>query len=517
MGGFLPAIMTTLVFTGVFTYFIIRADIDAIRGDWANRRCELPVILLAGLAKPSDNPQTPMEFSKENFSFCTSQLVDTVLKTAFAPLYAITGQQVNALDTMTGPMNSFRMMLKRARDSLGRLLDKQYRQYIAINGALLKTWQHLLFSMGRIQAVFTSVVYFGLSASALVQNTLQFTYKAILAFIGIMVAMIILLFFVLFPFIPLIMTMITILVAAGFGAAAGMSGAFCIDPDADVKMKDSTTKKLRDIRVGDILWSDDMTVAENRITGVLTADATTTPLVEIEGVLMSESHRVLLDDKWILAKDHPYRLQCPDIRLPTLICLNTTTHSVPIQTETGSILHVGDWEEVSDEAGRQTWIDMVFARLNTTEDKPVQYPTQVPLASPTTTVFHADIGPVPMHTIQIGDSILTQKKQRTRVIGIYKGRVQLPKECVGNPEWITDGVWLRTDAQAWTTAGRVGVSEEGECEDVDGMFLITEDEQFLLVHKGVPYLVRDFTEIGASHLDTTYEALDRCMNSSYKK
>jgi hypothetical protein len=255
MGGFLPAIMTTLVFTGVFSYFLIRADIDAIRGDWANRRCELPVILLAGLVKPSDNPKPAMEFAQENFGFCTSQLVDSVLKIAFAPLYAVTGQQVNAMNTMTGPMNSFRTMLKNARDSLGRLLDKQYRQYVAINGSLIKTWQHLLFSMGRIQAIFTSVVYFGLSASALVENTLQFTYKAILTFIGIMAAMIILLFFVLFPFIPVIMTMITILVAAGVGAAAGMGGAFCVDPDAYVFMADKTVKQLKEIQLGDKLWS----------------------------------------------------------------------------------------------------------------------------------------------------------------------------------------------------------------------------------------------------------------------
>ena len=516
MGGFLPAILTTLVFTGIFSYVLIRADIDAIRGDWANRRCELPVILLAGLAKPTDNTQTPMEFTQENFSFCTLQIVDTVLKVAFAPLYVVTGQHVNALNAMTGPLNSFRTMLKHARDSFGKLLDKQYRQYIAINASLLKTWQHLLFSMGRIHAIFTSVVYVGLSASALVQNTLQFTYNAILAFIGIISAMIILLFFVLFPFIPVIITMITILVSVGFGAAAGMSGAFCVDPDALVLMKDTTTKRLKDIQIGDILWSE---VSENKVTGILTADASTTPLVEIEGILMSGSHRVKVGDEWILAEEHPYRLKCPTTVLPHLICLNTTMHSVPIQTEPGHLLQVGDWEEVSDEFGRHKWIDMVHVHLNTNLTEPTIYPTHVPLVSQSTGVFHVGKGLIPISKIKIGDTILTRQKQNTRVIGIYRGCIQIPKDMAHDTEWITDGVWIKRDTQSWTTAGRLGISDKTDINtvQVNGLYLITEDEQFLMVHKGVPYLVRDFTEIGASQIDATYEMLDSCMNDLCKK
>jgi hypothetical protein len=509
--------MTTVVFTGVFSYFLIRADIDAIRGDWANRRCELPVVLVAGFAKPNENTQTPMEFAQDNFKFCASQLVDSVLKVAFAPLYAVTGQQVNALNTMSGPMNSFRNMLKNARDSLGRLLDKQYRQYISINASLLKTWQHLLFSMGRIQAIFTSVVYFGLSASALVQNTLQFTYKSILTFIGIMAAMIILLFFVLFPFIPVIMTMITILVAAGFGAAAGMSGAFCVDPEAIVSMKDGTKKRLREIQLGDQLFSEDS--AENKVTGILAADAFTTPLVEIEGVLMSGSHRVKVGDCWVLARDHPYALKVPNTILPQLICLNTTQHSVPIQKESGDILHVGDWEEVSDENGRRVWIELVHKHLNTGALFRNEYPTQVPLVSPSTIVFDASLGPVPIRSVKIGDTILSLQKRKTKVIGIYRGRIQVDRHTVEEPEWMTDGVWFKRADQSWTTAQKAGLklSNDADAKELDGLYLITEDEQFVLVHKGIPCLVRDFTEIGASNIDSTYDELDKCMNGPCKK
>jgi hypothetical protein len=509
--------MTTLVFTGVFSYFLIRADIDAIRGDWANRRCELPVVLVAGLAKPKDNTQSPMEFAQDNFKFCTSQMVDSVLKLAFAPLYAITGQQVNALNTMAGPMNSFRTMLKNAKDSLGKLLDKQYRQYISINASLLKTWQHLLFSMGRINAIFTSVVYFGLSASALVQNTLQFTYKAILAFIGIMAAMIILLFFVLFPFIPIIMTMITILVAAGVGAAAGMSGAFCVDPEAHVVMKDGTTKRLCEIQLGDQLFSEDS--AENRVTGVLRADAFTTPLVEIEGILMSGSHRVKVGEHWVLAQDHPYALKVPNIILPQLICLNTTLHTVPIETESGQLLHVGDWEEVSDEIGRHIWIDLVHEHLNNGLINKHIYPTQVPLVSASTIIFDATLGPVPIKSVKIGDTILSVQKRKTKVIGIYKGRIQVSSYVAEEPEWMTDGVWFKRADQSWTTAQKAGLEAATgpDAVEIDGYYLITEDEQFVLVHKGIPCLVRDFTEIGASNIDSTYDELDKCMNSPCKK
>jgi hypothetical protein len=508
MGGYATAIMTTLVLTGLFSYILIRTDIDAIKSDWANRRCEFPVMVMAGLLNPPQSGKTAMEYATDNFSFCTQKGIQDVLKLAFAPLYAVMGQQTNVMGSLAGPMNSIRASLKNTMKKFASLMDTQMRRYNLVSASILKTWNHLLFSFGRIQSIFYSIVYFGLSMNAMIQNTLDLTYRAVLVFIGIMVAMIILLFFVLFPFIPLILTTITVLVAVGVGGASGMAGAFCINPDATVILADGSKKSLRTVNLGDKLATASATESENIVTGILEADATRVPLVSIEGVLMSESHRVQNAGNWILAKEHPDAKKQPGTLLPQLICLNTTAHEVIIETESGNSLPVGDWEEVSDDEGRKAWIDAVQLSLNQLQIPIEKYPTAPPLVSPSTLVIDKHRGLVPIASILIGDFIKGSNGLYTRVNGIYRGYFKAGKP--NSPDWISDGVWVQ-DGQRWTTASSgLGMADQGEL--VKGVFLITEDETFVLQMNGDKVLVRDFTEIGARQIDQTYEMLEAHMN-----
>lgn len=511
MSGYTTAIMTTLVFTGLFSYILIRTDIDSIKADWANRRCEFPVMVMAGLLNPSQSGKSAMEFATDNFSFCTQKTIQDVLKMAFAPLYAVAGQQSSVMGSLAGPMNNMRGLLKKGADNFGKLLDNQMRRYNLINASIIKTWNHLLFSFGRIQAIFYSIIYFGLSMNAMIQNTLDVTFRAIVVFIGIMVAMIILLFFVLFPFIPLILTTITVLVAAGVGSAAGMAGAFCINPDATVIYADGTKRLLRNVRLGDRLAST--TRSENIITGILEVDSSKTSLVSIDGILMSESHRIKDGDNWILAMEHPNAKKVPYTRLPRLICLNTTLHEVLIETESGNNLCVGDWEEVTDEDGRKAWIDIVHSTLNQTSSKIKRYPSVVPLVSSKILVQHQYLNMIPIGSINIGDSVLTSNGNYTPVIGIYKGNFKCTKGFL-SPDWISDGVWIQQEDEKWTTAASIasGVGEDVEGRIVEGIFLITENEQFIIWKDGKQMLVRDFVEIGASQIDRTYEMLESHMN-----
>jgi hypothetical protein len=509
MGEYAVAIITTLVLTGLFSYILIGTNIEAIKGDWANRRCEFPNMVMAPFLKPNDVTKSAMEFAMDNFSFCTQQGIQSVLKTAFTPLYSVAGKQSSALNTLSGPLNSIRASLKKGIDTFAVFMDSQLRKYNLINATIVKTWHHLLFAFGRMQSVFYSVVYIGLALNTLIENTLNFTYRAILIFIGIMAALIILLFFVLIPVLPLIITTITILVAAGVGAAAGFSGVFCVDPDALVRMADGSTKQLKSVQVGDHLASLSSKHA-NIVTGVLEAESSKTPLVSIEGILMSGSHRVKFGDKWILAERHP-NARLRSIRLPRLICLNTTQHEVVIVNNNGYELAVGDWEEVSDDEGRKSWIRAVHEQLNPKSEPLQNYPTAIPLASSSTNVIEKNKGKVPIASIGIGDYILTSNETYTRVNGIYKGQIQINGINQIDPEWISDGVWIQSEHGVWSTADGLKEDRLGN-HTLEGVFLITEEESFLIQHKDSMKLVRDFTEIGASRIDSTYEMLDAHIN-----
>lgn len=508
MAGIGSAVLTTVVLTGIVAALIVNADLEGIRQNWDTRRCELPVMMAAGLVKPRDIPMSGLDFTQSNFKFCMSGVANTALRAAFSPFYAIAGKQVDAMKMIQIPLNGVRAMLARAKLIFESYLGKQAQKYNVIAIAMRKTWQHLVFAMGRIQAIMFSIVYLGLSANALFQNTIDFIFYVIKIFIIIIISLIILLFFVLLPVIPAILGVIAVMAAAGIGTA-GLAGPFCVDPDALVRMADGSLQKLGTIRCGDILFSQ-VPDQENIVEGVLEADADATPLVELYGIKMSGSHRVLYKGKWILADAHPAAKALGEERLPRLICLNTSRHEVPIATGDYTTLWVGDWEEVDTAEGRRAWIEMVDILLNKRSFSEVPQPTAVPLVSPETKVFNANGEAVPIHTIQIGDKILSKDQVVTTITAIYKGTVCVT-EAPKSPEWCSDGVWKWISEKFWTCGKGIQSSPRGS-ERVEGVFLVTEDETFLIELGGRQVLVRDFTEVGASRIHETYEMLDLCIN-----
>jgi hypothetical protein len=508
---YVAAIATTLVLTTVFAYMLVSADIEAIKSNWDTRRCEVPVMITGKLYKPDDDPRSGMEFAKDNFSFCMGKIADNVLKLAFAPFYSILKLQFSSQVSIADPMNYIRGMLKTARDTFSEYMDTQFAKYKRLMIVIAQGWHHIFFAMGRIQAAVLGFVYAGLSLSALIENTINFIIKVVLIFIGILAALIILLWFFLLPVIPTIVAIIAIVMAAGFGAAASYAGAFCVDPGAPVVMADGSIKPLGEIKVGDILKSKGAgsrseSESENRVEGVMIVDATDEPLVSIQGIKMSGSHRVLSAGKWVLARDHPEAKLLTE-HMERLICLNTSLHYVPIVVE-GSYtpLYVGDWEEVSTEEGQKAWIDLVNIKLNGANTIPItNYPKSVPLVSKTIHVFHETKGILPIESIKIGDSILAVDGDYTIVKGIYKGQTNI-NPAHKDKQWISDGVWFSVNDRYWILSASTGLHDCGE--ETEGIYLITEAEMFMIERGGKEQLVRDFTEVGASQIDSTYEMLD---------
>jgi hypothetical protein len=171
---------------------------------------------------------------------------------------------------------------------------------------------------------------------------------------------------------------------------------------------------------------------------------------------------------------------------------------------------VGDWEEVSDQEGRQLWIDAVWRQLNSDKGQSPEAPSVTPLVSPSISVWKANAGKTPIQDIRIGDLVLS-KGGYTKVKGVYRGCFYT-KEPVTTPDWISDGVWICGEDGSWNPAGKDGMESSDGSLRIEGYFLVTEAEDFYIQYRGKTTLVRDFTEIGASHIHETYEMLDTCVN-----
>lgn len=502
MTGFIALIATTILLTGLFAIVVASVDIEEVKGDWSKRRCEIPIIFTGGLYKREGDPRSSLEFSQDNFQFCIRTVVDNVLKVAFAPLYLLAIQQKDTQNSMTGPLNSVRAMITKGKQTFSSILDKQYRQYTAIYVEMTKTFYRINSAMNRIGALVTTMVYIGLTGGFLAQNTLRLIVNVVLIVVGIISAMILLIWFSIIPFLVVITAVVTAITVGDIATEGWLlgsdtdTGAFCVDPEALIKMADGNYIPLKNIVVGDRLF-------EGKVTGVLRVDSSKETIVSIDGVSMSTSHRVLHNSKWILAKDHPDAK--PSTMLKELICLNTTTHSVPVKGDT-NILYVGDWEEISNYFHTMKWIDWVNSKLNKEIIKNCRYPTTVPLFSPSVKVATPE-GWVESKNIKLGQMILTDKGY-TKVIGLYKGQILTDEPK--NPEWVSDGLWMKSHS-VWLTRD-AGVKEKNDGNVLEGLCFITEEGTFYIQSNTHVYLVRDFTEVGSEAISESYSWLDEAIN-----
>ncbi len=501
----------------VFSFALVSSDVEQIKANWATRRCEIPIMMSAFLYKPSFYTGSASQFSSENFAFCTRKLADDVIKAAFAPLFGIAAQQAGAQQSLAGPMNSIRIMIQNGWKQFANMMDQQFRQYKALIVRATATYHHIRFAMGRVGAMVTSFIYLAFSLLTTMNNTFTFMMNMLLIFIGIMAAMILFLWFGILPFLGIIIPTITLFATASSetdgwlspDVDGGLIGAFCVDPEASVFMADGSLKPLKDITLGDSLQPLRGHKEKNIVTGILSVNAESEPLVVVQGVLMSQSHRVLYKGQWILAKQHPEAVQT-NHRLPTLICLNTSHHGVAVRTQQGTILYVGDWEEIDSVEGQRQWIDWVHLKLNGSPHRTVRYPTSVPLCGNAVQVCCQRRGWIPLHAIQRGDSVLGQRGF-TKVTGIYEG--QLYVDTLPNtPDWITDGVWVQHN-RFWTTrSSAVRETDEDKHRVLHGKQLVTAEGTFLIQQSTGISVVRDFTEVGVEAIAESYSWLDVAIN-----
>jgi len=503
---YIPILTTTILCAITYSFVLAYTDIDSIKKNWNERRCEVGTMIVAGLYKPDTYIGSSIDFASENFNYCGRKIADNVIREGMGPLYSVAEQQANAQSSLTGPLNNIRATLARTNTQFSDYMNIHYLKYTNSIVETVKSYFYMQLAMKRFSAIMVSLLYMMISGFIFMGNMISFGTKAIKIFLGTLTGMMILLFPVLSPFSVLIASVTAIISGVALGVVSSIESSICCDPKAPVKMADGSVKSLDTIQIGDCLLNPDST-EENKVLGILFADGSKTPIYEIDGVRMSGSHSIKYNSNWILAKDHPEGLI--GFPLKELICLNTTHHIVPLIGKSMNTVYVSDWEEVSSLQGQKAWIDWVHLLLNGTSISVSKYPTSTPLLSPSIQVILETNKKVPINTIKIGDRILS-KNRYTTVKAIYKGIIsvnQTPK----TPEWISDGVWL-CRYNFWATSyNGIQSSPEGHIQ-LTGFHLITEDETFIIERDKNDILIRDFTEVGLSRIDQSYEMVQHFMN-----
>jgi len=527
-----PIIGISTGLTVILSFIFAHMNIEKIKADWPNQRCN-PLIIVAGyLYKPSDDTRTPGKFSEDNFNFCMKILIDEVMTIMTVPVKQALKLQLGTTGSLSGGMNIVRLAWKNLWDSFIKILEPFFKTFWSAGLQFRRIFERLLSAYKRIGAILMASLYAGLSLMNGMLSMYEFIKMVIQIIMAILVALFIILFIVLSPFVAAILLPVIVMMAQA-GVDVPGADVFCLAPGSLVLIGDGDQRKLvpiQHVKLGSNLGLDCGTV-----TGILEVDGSDEPLYSLDGVLMSGSHIVWnsKQDLWIHASHSGAKKS--SVRYEKLYVLNTSSSVIPLQSPLGSTVFVKDWEEIhpDDTVGEILWNTRANWILNTgrpTSSFKGELPTSVPLLGKYIEVKTGPMINVTIDIIAIGDKIWDSfTGQYTVVKGIYKA-INSNHKNISDGNWVysSDGNWVYSSEgnYFWGHLPPEAVTENAAVAAVAaaavaaaaiGYQLITESGTFSCYRDNKEYILRDFTEVGSDRIDKTYAMVSNRINlTKYK-
>ena len=474
-------------------------DIQAVKENWRDKRCELDIMLTAFLYKSSSDTRSTSDFMNENFDFCMRKSIREFVQAMITPLIALLGKEIDATQVLTEIMNGLRELKATMMKSFENLFDPIYRRFLKTGLLFSQNFQRFLSAMRRVGGIAVATLYMGMSLQVTIQNFVDFVVKVVLIIMGIIAGLFIILFFGLIPFLALLIITVNVLDEGGYDTG-GLGSVFCFDPKTRVRLQNGTETSLDQLSLGDIL-EDGGTVE-----GILQTVTGEEQIYSVHGILVSGSHLLWSEsmEDWIPVNELPYAV--PVFAKPKhLLCLRTSTRNIVLRDRYNTLHRFRDWEELPlNVPGADSFWNYLVSKL-LQQEKQSRVPKEDPLIGPRCLVRFPTGETVPISQVCIGDTVYSEKGF-TQVIGLYEGRGVLP-----SPYSLSDGCWIETGLGQWDHPS----SSSGQIQR--GFHLVTQSGTVWIQSENHSGFVRDFTEVGLDNLPLTYSFTHALLKKSLSK
>jgi hypothetical protein len=346
----LLCIVITVVLFLLVSYCFALIYAQPIKDDWVNQRCNPSVIPFAGIINAPPG-QSATDFTKDNFDYCTQNVVKGVTGNAVQPITFITSALMTVFQKIQDGINKVREMFNKIRlqiravgeEILGRTMNMMIPlQQITIG---MKTM------LGRTQGVLTAGLYTLLGSYYTLSSLMGSIAQMIVTILVALAVMVAGFWMVPFTFglaatntaiflaisVPMALILSFMSSKLKIGSGLKIPTIKCFDEFTLIKMKDGGNKSIRDIKVGDELWGAD------QVTAIFKVTTEGSKMYRLNNIIVSDSHLVQLKDKFIKVGDHPDSIPLDNYGSPFLYCLNTTSKLIRINNEVFS-----DWDEISN-------------------------------------------------------------------------------------------------------------------------------------------------------------------------
>jgi hypothetical protein len=343
--------LTLFVFC-IYTYCQALQKKEALVNDWANQRCKPQYIPFAGYINSPDG-KSAFDYTGENFQYCMQNILVNITGNALKPIELLLAGVTNFFSMLSGTINQIRTVLSILRDNVANFVQEILHRLLITIIPLQTIMIKVMDMFNKIQGIMMGSLY-----------TILGAYVTLKSLMGAMMELVIR--------VLVIMTIIIVgLWASGpafWTAAAGASVSYlaisiplalvlffmsdvlhiktsaipklrrCFDGCTLIKMYDGTFKKISNVEPGQLL--------ENgiKVTSKFKVDASNLKMFELHDIIVSETHIVKYNGKWIQIGDHPDSKKEIIYNKPFLYCLNTNSKEITINGTTFS-----DWDELYGE------------------------------------------------------------------------------------------------------------------------------------------------------------------------
>lgn len=346
---FMVIFMTLFVFA-VFSFCKIMQTKETIAANWNTERCKPQNIPFAGFINKPDG-QSAFQYTNENFQYCVQSILTNITGFALEPIQYTLSSITSVFQGLMDSLQQIRNVFSALRNNFKVFAEDVLHRILNIIVPIQQMLIAVVDSFQKIQGILTGSLY-----------TMLGSYYTLKALLGAMLEMII----------KILMVMVIVIVGLWilpftWPAATAMTAVFlgisiplaiivyfmsevmhvetsaipklrCFDEDNELEMEDGSKRSIMNIKVGDILKGS------GKVTAIIKVPSKDLKMYNINGVIISESHIMKYENKWIYSDEHPDAKLIENYNKEVLYCLNTTSKQIIINE-----MIFTDWDELYDE------------------------------------------------------------------------------------------------------------------------------------------------------------------------
>lgn len=368
-GSVLAFLFITFFIFLIWSYYLMMQTKEAVRQDWVNQRCNPKVIPFAGwINKPEDDGKTPLEFTSENFQFCTQSILMNMMGMILSPFNALLSKLTSVFTKMSESANESRGVMSTLRGYIAKIAQNIMNRILGVMIPMQKMLMAFTDSLAKTQAIMTSGLYTMLGSYYTLQSLMGAILEMIIKMLVSLAVIVVGLWIVPFTWpaaaastavflslsvplsiIALFMTEVLHIHSAGIPKIPS-----CFDYNTPIKLADGTFKPIRLIKPGDVLFRGETVTATMKLLRNNTDMYWIPTKYGKNGIIVSGCHPIRIrqtethenhSNKWILSKDYPGSILLSNYTESVIYCFNTTSKLI----HTRGVVFA-DWDELYNES-----------------------------------------------------------------------------------------------------------------------------------------------------------------------